>query len=78
MASARQICRRDADGRRADGAAHERLWIIEMPRHPILRYMFAVMQIYWSMLAAQVTPVKAGARELTVPKREIEGDGRVH
>ena len=41
-------------------------------------YMFAVMQIYWSMLAAQVTPVKAGARELTVPKREIEGDGRVH
>jgi hypothetical protein len=37
-----------------------------------------VMQIYWSMLAAQVTPVKAGARELTVPKREIEGDGRVH
>jgi hypothetical protein len=41
-------------------------------------YMFAVMQIYRSMLAAQVTPVKAGARELTVPKREIEGDGRVH
>jgi hypothetical protein len=41
-------------------------------------YMFAVMQIYWSLLAAQVTPIEAGARKLTVPKRETESDGRVH
>jgi hypothetical protein len=41
-------------------------------------YMFAVMQTYWSMLAAQVTPAKAGGRERTVSKSEIESDGRVH
>jgi hypothetical protein len=40
--------------------------------------MFAVMQTYWSMLAAQVTPAKAGGRERTVSKSEIESDGRVH
>jgi hypothetical protein len=41
-------------------------------------YMFAVMQTYWSMLAAQAIPAKAGALERTVSKSEIESDRRVH
>jgi hypothetical protein len=41
-------------------------------------YMFAVMQTYWSMLAAQAIPAKAGALERTVSKSEKESDRRVH
>jgi hypothetical protein len=41
-------------------------------------YMFAVMQTYWSMLAAQAIPAKAGALERAVSKSEIESDRRVH